>query len=308
MPASSKSVELLRGVPLLTVNALEPFIKYFDMEDLKEVCINKPKEVWLESASGWEILQDEELHIDALIAFAERLASHSGQLFNSKTPMLATHIPGYGFRVQVIGNMSDSGIGISIRVGAAKLFCLESYMPKAESKKVIDAVTSKKNILVCGGTSTGKTTMTNNLITHIPKPERIITVEDVRELIVPHPNHLALLKSKTGTDAAKITYEDIINGLTRLRPDRIIAGELTTDNTLPFLRLINTGHAGCIATLHADSPEMAFEAISQNMALTGKTTTDAATTIRYAKRAIDVVIQMKRDAKSKITAEYYEVK
>lgn len=302
------SNSLLKGLSPLVYNAMKPMLKYLDMKDINEIVINRPQEVFIESEKGWTKTIDEKLDLPTLKKFAKFLATHSGQEFNDNLPMLATHIPVYGYRVQIVGGMSDSGIGIAIRVGASKIFKLESYMSKTEAQKVRDAIRDKKNILVSGGTSTGKTSMTNNLISMIDIETRIIAIEDTKELIIPHPNHKRLLKSKTGTDAAKITYENIIDSVLRMRPDRIVIGEITIENTKPFLKLINTGHSGCISTIHANSAEESIYALAENLRLSGNTTDNTEVSVKYAKRAIDAVIHLTRVSRGNIKAEFVEIK
>ena len=118
----------------------------------------------------------------------------------------------------------------------------------------------KKNVIVSGGTSTGKTTFTNVMLQEIPSDERLITCEDAREIVLNnHPNRLHLLASKGGQGRAKVTTQDLIEACLRLRPDRIIVGELRGVEVFSFLRAINTGHPGSISTLHADAPMMVIE-------------------------------------------------
>ena len=123
----------------------------------------------------------------------------------------------------------------------------------------------KKNIIISGGTSTGKTTFTNACLRAIPRIERLISVEDAREIdLENHPNKVHLLASKGGQGLAKVTTQDLIETCLRLRPDRIIVGELRGSEAFSFLRAINTGHPGSISTLHADTPEMAIQQLKLN--------------------------------------------
>ena len=119
----------------------------------------------------------------------------------------------------------------------------------------MNAITMKKNIIISGGTSTGKTTFTNAALRAIPNDERLITVEDAREIDLQHPNRVHLLASKGGQGRANLTTQDLIEACLRLRPDRIIVGELRGAEAFSFLRAINTGHPGSISTLHADTPK-----------------------------------------------------
>lgn len=284
---------------------LEPLAGYLRTPGLIELCINRPGEVLLETTEGWQRKRAQELDIKTLKHLARTLATESGQEFSDHVPMLSCFLPGYGYRVQVIaGAITDTGFSLSIRAGAALVFPLDSYMPKAEAQRLEAAARARKNVLVSGGTSTGKTSMLNCLIRFIAVEDRIITIEDTKELIVANQNIVRLIKSKTGTDIAKVTYKDIINACMRLRPDRILMGELDIENTVPFLRLINTGHAGSMSTIHADSTKEAIDAICMNAQLAGLT----GPVERYATQSLDVVVQLERVARNKITAkaEYYE--
>ena len=238
---------------------LKPFEKYFLMPGLVEICVNEPEYVYLETIDGWSHKKDSNLKKESLIFLAEALATYSGQTFNDENPLLSTAIPEYGYRIQVIGGgLVESAIALSIRVGTARKFPLESYMDPSQAKMVIKAIKDNKNILVAGGTSSGKTTFINSIISYIDNATRIVCIEDTKELVFPQPNTVRILKSKTGTDLGNVTYRDIINSVMRFRPDRIIMGELDIENTVPFLRLLNTGHGGSLSTIHADSTSEAI--------------------------------------------------
>lgn len=276
--------------PLLAQH-LQPLQRYFKRADVVEVCMNQPGEVRLETLSGWEVKADSSLSLDRMRGLASILATLSGQEFSVETPILSTSIPGLGFRVQIVsGAMVASGFSMSIRVGRAQRYPLSNYMEEGEASRLSKAISSGRNILVAGGTSSGKTTFMNSAIQHIPSDQRIITVEDSRELVVDQPNTVNMMKSKSGTDLAKVSYRDIINAILRMRPDRVLMGELDIENTVPFLRLLNTGHGGSMATIHADSPHEAFSAMVLNAQLAGL----QGPVEEYARKALDIVVHLKR--------------
>lgn len=294
---------------------LEPFLK---KPGVVEISINGPGGVWMETSKGWQYKEEKELTLANLKFLAEALATISGQSFSDEVPLLATHLPFYGFRLQALGGaLVDSGFAASIRCGAAKTFPLEGYFdhPPAEdiqqedeSENIVlngagelyQAIKTNKNILVSGGTGTGKTTFINSVIKHIDIDTRIITIEDTKELNLPHKNCVRILKSKTGTDTAKITYKDIINACMRMRPDRLILGEIDIENTVPFLRLLNTGHSGCLSSVHAESPEQAIDALVLNAELAGL----QGNIRQYAMQSLDLIVHLKRDSKRNFTAEF----
>jgi type IV secretion system protein VirB11 len=279
---------------------LEPFEKYFRRKGIIEICINEPGIVWLETTQGWEKRKDAKMTLKNLNFMAQVLATQQGQKFSENIPLLSTSIPEWGYRIQIVGGaLSESGISISIRIAQAQRFGLEDYMPKKETKKLQKAVEQKKTILIAGGTGSGKTTFLNSLIRYIPEETRLVVIEDTKELIIDHhPNVVRLIKSKTGTDIAKISYKDIINACVRMRPDRLVLGELDIENTIPFLRLLNTGHGGSMSTIHADGSRQAIEAMVINASLSGL----KGPIEKYAIQAIDMIVYIERQNGRKFKA------
>jgi type IV secretion system protein VirB11 len=290
----------------LIKQALAPLEPYFKTKGLVEICINRPEEIWLEGQDGWTSKKDKSLTLEWFDNFSSIIATSAGQKYDEFTPVLSTHIPHYGYRLQVTGgDLVESKMSLSIRVGTSSLFPINSYMDEEQANRLIESVLSSKTILVAGGTSSGKTTFLNSLINIIPQDHRLIAIEDTKELIVPHRNFTRMLKSKSGTDLAGVTYKDIINCCVRMRPDNLLMGELDIDNTMPFLRIINTGHGGSLATVHADSTSGAIDAIVLNARLSGALGTDEDIR-RYALKSIDIIVHLKRLTRAKYiaTVEY----
>jgi type IV secretion system protein VirB11 len=156
-----------------------------------------------------------------------------------------------------------------------------------------DAVRARKTVLISGGTSSGKTTFLNALLRVVPAHERIITVEDTPEIAVSQPNTVGLVAVKGELGEAKVTVEDLLQASLRLRPDRIIVGEIRGRETAAFLRAINTGHPGSFTTVHANSPEGALDQIAL-MVMQSGLTLSRGETIAYARSLIDVVVQLGR--------------
>ncbi len=297
---------------------LEPYLK---KRGLIELSINRPGEVWLETASGWQVINDSNLTLSALMSLAKLLATESGQDFDEITPLLSLNLPKYDYRTQVVASYAaDSAFCLSIRVSYTQDVKIEQYgfynnLEKTSKKlkkinnsteQLLNLISNKSNILISGGTSSGKTTLLNALIKKIDKKERIITIEDTKELIVCQKNNVRLIKSKTGTDVAKISYEDLINASLRLRPDRILLGEIDIENTTRFLRILNTGHSGSLATIHANSPIDAIDALVMNAKLSGFKGNDD-TIRKYAINYLDAIIQIKKTADRKFIINIQEV-
>lgn len=306
---------------------LEPLDKLFAEEGIQEISINRPGEAWVERFGDMSYEAIPEFTIEHMQGLAHLIAQSTSQAISAEKPLLSATLPG-GYRVQVVfpPACADNGVAMSIRKQATLQMTLETYEQLgafANTKTVnavhnpIDdvltdlytrgdvkafiatAVKAKKNIIVSGGTSTGKTTFLNAALTVLPSTERIITVEDAREVMINHvPNRVHLLVSKGGQGLAKVTTQDLIEACLRLRPDRIIVGELRGAEAFSYLRAVNTGHPGSIATLHADTPALAMEQlILMIMQADLGITRDQ---IRaYVESVIQVIIQLKRGEKGK---------
>ena len=153
------------------------------------------------------------------------------------------------------------------------------------------AVRARKNILVSGGTSTGKTTFLNALLREVPAEERLILIEDTPELYIRQPNAVGLLAARGKLGEAQVNANDLLAASLRMRPDRIILGELRGEEAFAFLRAINTGHPGSMTTVHADSPERAIEQIVL-LTLQAGTQLGRDDVRHYIKSTVDIFVQL----------------
>jgi type IV secretion system protein VirB11 len=164
------------------------------------------------------------------------------------------------------------------------------------------AVKGRKNILISGGTSTGKTTFLNALLREVPDEERLILIEDTPELQTRHENLVGLLAARSALGEAQVTANDLLSASLRMRPDRIILGELRGDEAYAFLRAVNTGHPGSMTTVHADSAERAVEQIVL-LALQAGTQLNREDIRHYVRNTVDVFVQLERIAGRRRIAE-----
>jgi type IV secretion system protein VirB11 len=155
------------------------------------------------------------------------------------------------------------------------------------------AIQARKTILISGGTSTGKTTFLNAMLGEIPPHERVVLVEDTPELRLPGANGVGLVAVKGELGEARVTANELLQSALRLRPDRIVLGELRGAESVSFLRAINTGHPGSFSTIHANSAHGALEQLALMVMQTGIGLTRA-DTIHYAASVIDVIVQLDR--------------
>ncbi|WFW29602.1 MAG: P-type DNA transfer ATPase VirB11 [Wolbachia endosymbiont of Menacanthus eurysternus] len=300
---------------------LEPLQGLFQEEGVSEISINRPREVWIENRGKIRCEKLEVFDFNHLRSLGRLIAQATEQRLSEETPLLSATLPN-GCRIQIVfppACESDKVI-MSIRRPSSIRLSLDDYEKMgAFSKTVVEivgnpvdrrlglllkqrrikefleyALINKKNIIISGGTSTGKTTFINAILRVIPSQERIITVEDTREIILSdHPNKVHLIASKGGQGRAKVTIQDLIEACLRLRPDRIIVGELRGVEAFSFLRAVNTGHPGSISTLHADNPEMAIEQIKL-MVMQANLGILPDQIVPYIRNVIDIVVQLKR--------------
>ena len=300
---------------------LLPFKNIFAEDGVNEVMVNKPGEAWVEKRGDQCLVKIPELDIDHLLGLGRLVAQSTSQSISDENPLLSATLPN-GYRIQIVfpPAVEQGMAAFAIRKGSTMNLSLDKYaemgaFDNTSTQGLVDgndkilcdylkennikefirhAVLCKKNIIISGGTSTGKTTFTNAALAEIPEAERLITVEDAREIVLDQsPNKVHLLVSKGGQGRAKVTTQDLIEACLRLRPDRIIVGELRGAEAFSFLRAINTGHPGSISTLHADSPAMALEQLKL-MVMQAGLGLPPEEIKKYILAVVDIVVQLKR--------------
>ena len=303
---------------------LQPFEEYFNRDGVTEVTINKPCEIWVEQYGEQKPYQVPTLDMKHLRGMASLIAQSTEQMVNEEHPLLGGTLPN-GYRVQVVipPACEPGQIAYSIRKPSTlkwtlddyeKMHCFDNCLVDASEdlndrllyellcqrrlKEFLQyTVLFKKNTICAGGTSTGKTTFTNAVLRAIPRTERLITIEDAREIdLSRHPNHLHLICSKGGQGRANVTAQDLVEVCLRMRPERIIVGEIRGAEAFSFLRAINTGHPGSISTVHADTPAMAKQQLKM-MVMQAGLGMPPSEVIDYINAVVEVIVQLKRGEK-----------
>lgn len=274
---------------------LLPIETYLNDPDLIECSVIQPGELRLEKAGqGFTHIFTPKLDLKYWETLCHVLANHWGVGFDSVTqPRLSVMLPG-GHRFEaMVGSNVESKISISIRMRRYLHLSFTDYGLNSTHKQlIITHIKEGANILISGGTSSGKTTFMNMLIQAIPLNKRILVLEDTRELNLPHENHVHYVVSRNEKNPS-LDYPQMIDHLMRSRPDIILMGELSMANSYPILRLLNSGHAGFMCTLHANSCEAALSwAIPQNIAFSGHETKGVK---EFLYEAVDLVIQLHRN-------------
>lgn len=269
----------------LTLRALRPLLAN---PDVTELCINRPGEAFLELRSGWRREALPFADFDWCRRLAKLVANSTRQRIDEESPLLSAALPS-GERIQIVlpPATTPGCVAITIRRPSDQVWTIEELarsgifratrrasesLDQAETEllRLLEAqsyeafmrlaVVSRKNILVSGPTGSGKTTWTKALIREIPADERLITIEDARELVLDeHPNHVRLYYSKDGQGLARVTPKQLLESCLRMRPDRILLAELRSEEAFDYLRNVNSGHPGSITSVHAASAELAFE-------------------------------------------------
>lgn len=294
---------------------LAPFREWLERDTVTEILVNRPGEVWIEDAEQRGMQRIEAPHIDGKLVqrLAEQVARVSHQGINREHPLLGATLPDEGglgaARIQFCGPPATrKHWAMAIRRHRRLDLPLDAYdsgplvppvepeMPDPAAEPVAflrAAIAARKTILISGGTSTGKTTFLNAMLGEIPEGERVVLVEDTPELKLPGANGVGLIAVKGELGEAKVTANELLQSALRLRPDRIVLGELRGAESVSFLRAINTGHPGSFSTIHANSARGALEQLSLMVMQTGIGLTRS-DTIAYAASVIDIVVQLER--------------
>jgi type IV secretion system protein VirB11 len=307
---TAKAIPFEAGVYLRTY--LKPFAGWLEQPDVTELIVNRPGELWVERAGGraMERIDAPEIDDTLLTRLATQIARFSHQGVNRENPLLGATLPS-GERVQMVSPPATRRhwalairrhVTVDLTLDAfkrggetARAATLDPTLAEADPAAFLrEAVRLRKTVLISGGTSSGKTTFLNALLKEVPAHERIIAVEDAAEVLLTQPNSLGLVAVKGALGQAQVDVDDLLQAALRLRPDRLIVGEVRGPEAVTFLRAINTGHPGSFTTVHANSPEGALEQIALMVMQAGLPMSHR-DTIDYIASLVDVVVQLRRE-------------
>ncbi|WP_340644179.1 P-type DNA transfer ATPase VirB11 [Phenylobacterium sp.] len=313
---------------------LAPLQALLEPADVTDLVVNRPGELAIEQAGVWRWVTAPELTPAWLATLATAAAAYTAQDVNAETPICSTVLP-RGERCQIVLPPASEHLSLTIRRPAAVDLSLEDLArgglfdalePAPQGGSALEknllhlhgasawgsflslAVKAKRNILISGATGSGKTTLAKALVRLIPADERLLTIEDARELTTPHRNVVHLLYAKDGQGLAKINAKALLESALRMRPDRILLQELRDGSAFTYLRSVSSGHPGAITTIHADSAALAFE----QLALLVKESESGRDLSReeigqLLRILVDVVVQMRRvEGRFRVTEVWYE--
>jgi type IV secretion system protein VirB11 len=315
--------------------ALEPLQSFLADPQVVEIAVNRPGAVFVErlGAEHMAFHPVAALNNAEIANIGERIAAATSQFISPASPILSAALP-TGERIQVVlPPAATEGGAISIRRQVVSEFTLDDYRDSGSLEGVSlavgglsatdrdllnalerndaygfisTAIANRVSILISGGTSSGKTTFLNACLKSVDPHERIITLEDTRELFSPHNNAVHLIASRGNQGTANVTIQSLLEASLRMRPDRLFVGEVRGSEAFSFLRAINTGHPGSMSTIHADTPLGAYEQLAMMVAQSGLSSGySKADLITYIQNVIPVVIQLRRDGGRRGVSEIF---
>lgn len=318
---------------------LAPLQPWLNDPDVSEILLNQPGEIFVEKKGQLQNYSVPALNITTLYALFQLIAHENQQILNESYPVLSGNLHD-GSRIQLVIPPVSLYPLFSIRRAIIKKATLDDYVNQAfyqftqaselHAQSILQltepeqellalyhhqdwdnfirqAILLKKTIVISGGTSSGKTTFLRACLEAIPAEERLLLLEDTRELSISHPNQVKLLAIKAEQGLAKITMQDLVQCCLRLRPDRIIIGEIRGKEIADFIAAAATGHEGSMTSIHASSPALALMRMTQMYKLNNVPAMSDADIRRELEAVIDIIIQLtKTPTGRKVQTIYYK--
>jgi len=291
---------------ILGLGPLEPLIKD---DTISDILVNGAKQTYVERRGKLErtfVQFKDDTHLMHII---DRIVSHVGRRIDESSPMVDARLADGSLVNAIIPPLAIDGPALSIRKFGKKALSIEDLirfgaLTPAMAEFFRGAVIARLNVIVSGGTGSGKTTLLNCLSGFIPADERIVTIEDSAELQLQQEHVVRLETRPCNVEGhGEVTQRDLVRNCLRMRPDRIIVGEVRAGEALDMLQAMNTGHDGSIATLHANSPRDALARLETMIAMAGVDLPDKAMRQQISS-AVDLIIQASRlsDGSRKVVA------
>jgi pilus assembly protein CpaF len=290
---------------MVGLGPIEPLLKD---EAVSDILINGPNQIYVERRGELELTPIRFRDNDHLLRIVNRIVAGVGRRIDESQPMVDARLPD-GSRVNAaIGPVAIDGAAVSIRKFSKKPLTLEKLvdvgaMPKPVADFLYGAVRARVSTVISGGTGSGKTTLLNALSAAISEGERLITIEDAAELQLQQP-HVVRMETRPPNIEGKgeIRQRELVKNALRMRPDRVILGEVRSEEAFDMLQAMNTGHEGSMATIHSNNPREAVSRLEQMVAMGGLNLGPEAVRAQIAS-AVGLVVQVMRlaDGKRKLT-------
>lgn len=244
-----------------------PFLKPIEHlildESISEVMVNGPDRIFIEKSGFLEQVKGVSLSERSLLVAVKNIARRLGDDISEAQPILDSRLPDGSRVAAVVPPCSLGGVTLTIRKFNSRSFAMEDLihsgtLDRQLANRLEDYVLKRKNLLVSGGTGSGKTTLTGLLARFIPEDDRIVLIEDTAELHLPQTNLVRFEARREVSGLPAVSIRDLLKTSLRHRPDRIILGEIRSGEAFDLLQLLNTGHAGTLSTIHANSAKQAL--------------------------------------------------
>jgi pilus assembly protein CpaF len=276
---------------------LKPIQHLLESTTISEIMVNPDNSVWIEENGRIQRLSDVQFDDGALQTGLEVIANRFGKKLDADWPLLNLRLPDGSRMAAMIPPVVNPRPLVTIRKFTTRNFKLDDLirvemLTEDQAATLTDAVREGQNILIAGGTASGKSTLLGTLADAIPDHERILLIEDTAELHIRKP-HVVSAESQTDTHHSRITFDDVLRAILRHHPDRIIVGEVRGPEALTLLDATNTGHRGTLATIHASSAEDAVRRLA-SLAIRSAANLQLNVAEEDVRRGINLIIYISR--------------
>jgi len=276
---------------------LRPIKHLLEAETVSEIMVNPDSSVWIEENGHIQLLSGIRFDDGALQTGLEVIANRFGKKLDAGSPIMNLRLPDGSRMAAMIPPVVNPRPLMTIRKFTSRNFTLEDLirvgmLSEDHAATLTNAVRTGENILIAGGTGTGKSTVLGVLADAIPKEERILLIEDTAELHIRKP-HIVSTESQVDTHKSKVTFDDLLKAVLRHRPDRIIVGEVRGPEARTMLDAMNTGHRGTLATIHSSSAEEAVRRLA-SLAIRDSANLELSVAEADVRRCLDLVVYISR--------------
>ena len=278
---------------------LHPIESLLQDDSVSEIMINGPGEIWIERKGVLYATDFRFPSVQSLNAALNNISQYCGRPWDHYHPILETHLPDGSRLEAVMAPIAKNGPTVAIRRFTKSSLTISDLIHNGTISEeaavfLAKAIAQKKNLVVSGGTGSGKTSLLCALSAFFMKRERIVVIEDTHELNL-QQHHVVYLESRSADETGKgeIRIRDLLRATLRLRPDRILIGEVRGDEALDLIQAMTSGHAGSMTTVHANTPADALRRF-ETMILSAQSTIPHAAICAQIASAIDLVVQIRR--------------
>ncbi len=292
-----------------------PFLKPIEHlildDSISEVMVNGPDQVFIEKGGFLEQVKGVSLGEKSLMVAVKNIARRLGDDISEAKPILDSRLPDGSRVAAVIPPCSLRGVTLTIRKFTARHFEMEDLirsgmLDRSLANRLEDYILSRKNLLISGGTGTGKTTLLNILGRFIPEDERILLIEDTAEIQMSQPDMVRFEARQAQNGVPAVPIRDLLKAALRHRPDRLILGEIRGGEAFDLLQLLNTGHSGTLSTIHANSARQGLARFTSCVLQSGVELPYRAIKTNIAD-SLNVVIHIERRPGRRYIAEVIEI-